>query len=118
MWVMKAGCPSGNESNAVMILTKPDLAAKRADEILDLLRVMGERRHRPPDRTRPGGVAAATRDDMDVKLRHQIAQGCDVQLVAFGDLFQRARDPGNFRHQLRLLNLLEVDNLARLVPAR
>src|SRR5260370_1187703 len=38
-----------------MSSTKPNLAAKRADEILHLFGVMGERRHHPPDRERPGG---------------------------------------------------------------
>src|ERR1035437_1275093 len=114
---MKAGRPSGNESNAVMSSTKPNLSstkpdftAKCADEILDLLGVMCERRHHPPDRTRPGDIARAARDHMHVQLRHQIAEGCDIQLLAFGDFFQRACDATNFRHQLRLLDLVEVNN--------
>jgi len=70
-----------------MISTKPDFTAKRADEILNFLGIVGERWHHPPDRTRPGDIAAAARDHMDVQLRHQIAESCDIQLVAFGDLF-------------------------------
>src|ERR1700730_19093876 len=114
----KPGCPNGNESNAVMCSTKPDFTAKRADESLYFLGIMGERRHYPPDRTRPGGVAGAARDDMDVQLRHQIAERCDVQLVAFGDLFQGAGDAVDLRHQLRLLDLVEIDDLDGLRPAR
>src|SRR5258707_14729500 len=100
------------------VLTKPDLAAKRADEILNFLGVMSEWRQRPPDRARPGGIAGAPRDDMHVELRHHIAERCDVQLVAFGDLLQGACDTGNFRHQLRLLDLVEVDDFPGPMPAR
>ena len=67
--------------------TQPDLAAERADEILDFLGVMRQWRHHAPDRPRPGGIAGAARDDVDMKLRHQIAQCRDIELVAFGDLF-------------------------------
>src|SRR5712671_7530293 len=102
----KAGRPSGNESNAVMSSTKPYLAAKRADEILDFLGVMRQWRHHPPDRTRPGHVAGAARDDMHMQLRHQIAQRCDIQLVAFGDVFQRAGDTADLGHQLPLRYLV------------
>ena len=79
---------------------------------------MRKRRHHAPDRTRPGDIARTTRDHVDVQLRHQIAQCCDIELVAFGDLFQGARDPGNFRHQLRLFDLVEIDDLHGLGPAR
>ena len=80
------------QSNALMSSTKPDFAAKRADEILDFFGVMRQRRHHAPDRPRPGGIAGAARDNMNMQLRHQIAQRCDIQLVAFGDFFQRAGD--------------------------
>ena len=59
---------------------------------LDFLGVMRERRHHPPDRARPRGIAAAPRDDVDVKLRHDVAQGGDIQFVGLGDIFQRARE--------------------------
>src|SRR5580700_8127136 len=92
MLLTKAGRPRGKESNAVMSSTKPDFAAKRADEILHLLGVVCERRHHPPDRTRPGGIAGAAGDDVDVQLRHQIAESCDIELVASCDFFQRTPD--------------------------
>src|SRR5882757_6381799 len=117
-WVTKAGCPSGNFSNADIYSTQPDLAAKCADEILHFLGIMRQRRHHAPDRARPGDIAAAAGDDMNVKLRHQIAECGDIELVALGDVFQRARDPGNLRHQLRLLDLVEVDQLDRAIAAR
>src|SRR5664279_4610787 len=79
---------------------------------------MRERWHHPPDRTRPGDVAAAARDNMDVQLRYYIAERCDVELVALGDLFQGASDAGDFGHQLRLLDLVEIDDLHGVVPAR
>src|SRR5215471_21128739 len=70
--------------------TQPDLAAQRADEKLHLLCVMGERRRRAPDRARPGDVALTACDDVHVQLRHGIAESCNVELVAFGDVLQHA----------------------------
>src|SRR5258708_31966 len=75
-------------------------------------------RPRPPDPTRPSDVTGAPRDDMHVQLRPQIAHRGDIQLVVLGDIFQGACDAGNFRHQLRLLDLLKVDDFHGLRPAR
>ena len=85
----ESGLASGYLSNADICSTQPDLAAKRADEILNFLGVMRQWRHHAPDRARPGRVAGAARDDMDVQLRHQIAEGCDVQFVALGNFLQK-----------------------------
>ena len=65
----------------------------------------------PPHRLRPGRVAARARDDVDVELRHHIAERRDVELVAVGDRLERARRRGDLGHQLRLLDLVEVDDL-------
>src|SRR5579872_3696347 len=98
--------------------TKPDFAAKRADESLNLLRVMCKRRHDAPHWPRPGGIARAPRDDMDVQLRHHVSERCNIQLGAFGDVFQRARNSRNLGHQLRPLDFVEVDDLHDLWAAR
>src|SRR3954453_14044187 len=108
MWVTKAGLPNGNESNAVIESTKPDLAAKRADEGLHFFGVMRQWRHHAPHRPRPCGVAGAPLDDVNVQLRHQIAEGGDIQLVASRDVLQLAGCAGDFGHQLRLRHLVEV----------
>ena len=79
---------------------------------------MGERRHQPPDRAGPGNVAGAARDDMHVQLRHQVAERGDVQLVAFGDLFQGAGGAADLRHQLALFDFVEIDDLHGFMPAR
>src|SRR5258706_6087085 len=103
MLEMKAGWPSGNESNAVIGSTKPDLAAQRADEILYFFGVVRQRRHHAPDRPRPGDVAGTAGDDMHVQLRHQITPNGEVQLIALCDLLPGAGDTAEFGHQLRLL---------------
>src|SRR4051812_28174176 len=102
----------------LVLSTQPDLAAKRADESLHLGGVVRQGLHHAPDRSRPGGITGAARDDVDVKLRHEIAECRDVELVALGDLLQRARDAGDLRHQLRLLHLVEVDDLDRIHAPR
>src|SRR5947207_9589015 len=93
--------------------TQPDLAAQRADEILHLLGVMGQRRHHTPDGARPGDVRGTARDDVDMQLRYEVAQSRDIEFVASGDFLQRSGNAGNFRHQLRLLDLGKVDDLHR-----
>src|SRR6185295_14340044 len=118
MWVTKAGFPSGYLSNADICSTQPDLAAKRVDEILNLLGVMRQRRHHAPDRAWPGHIAGAPRDDMDMQLRHQITECRDIELVALGDLFEGARNARDFRHQLRLRDLVEVDDFHSTLPPR
>ena len=42
-----------------------------------------------PDRTRPGGIAGAAPQHMDMQLRHHIAQGADIEL---GDAGQASHD--------------------------
>ena len=69
------------------------------------------RRHRVPHRPRPGRVAARARDDMDVQLRHDVAERRDVDLVAAGERLERAAGVGDLAHQLRLLGRVEVDDL-------
>ncbi len=47
-----------------------------------------------PDRAGPGRIADAARHDMDVQLRHQIAQRADIDLGRRGERFQRSRGAG------------------------
>src|SRR5574340_1075119 len=50
-------------------------------------------RHGAPDRLRPGRVVLAPRDDMDMELRHYVAECGDVELVAGGDALERRAGP-------------------------
>src|SRR3984885_14813125 len=79
---------------------------------------MRELWHYPPDRPWPCGIARPPRDDVHVQLRNHIAERCDVQLLAFGDFFQCPCNTGNLRHQLRLLDLVEIDDFHNFRPAR
>ena len=89
----------------------PNPAAQLADEGLDLLRIVVDRRRLAPHGLRPGDVARASGDDVHMQLRHDIAERGDVELVAGGDRLERAGDAGDFGHQLRLLDLVEIDDL-------
>ena len=50
---------------------------------------IGARRRRAPRRLRPGNVAAKARDNVNMELRHHVAERRDVDLVACGDRLQR-----------------------------
>ena len=49
------------------------------------------------------GVALAARNDMDVKLRHDVAERGDVELSARRHGLEGARQPRDLGHQLGLL---------------
>lgn len=53
-----------------------------------------------------------------MKLRHHIAEGGDIELVAFGDFFERAADAIDLGHQLRLRDFVEIDDVNDVGPAR
>ena len=55
---------------------------------------------------------------MHVQLRHLVAERGDVELVAFGDGFERARRGGDFAQQLDLRVFVEVDEFDEAGPAR
>src|SRR5260370_42523296 len=63
-----------------------DSLTDRLDQPVALGFPVWARRQRPPDRTRPGRVVAAPRNDVDMELRHHIADGRDVDLVAAGQV--------------------------------
>src|SRR5689334_16000336 len=90
----------------------PDLALDRVDEPVELAGIVGGRLCRTPDRLWPARIARAPRDHMDVQLRHRIAERRHVELVAGGHLLEGTRYARNLGHQLRALDLLEVDDLA------
>ena len=76
-------------------LTRLVASAARAAKPVSLsscaLRRRSRGRHRVPHRLRPGRIAARARDDVDMKLRHHIAERRDIDLVAAGDRLERAR---------------------------
>src|SRR3569623_1618757 len=69
-------------------LSDPDSLAQRLCESCCFRGIVGCGRHQPPNRPWPCGVADAARDDVDMQLRHDIAECCEVQLVGHGDLLQ------------------------------
>ena len=74
--------------------------------------------HRVPHRAGPGRVAARARDDMDMELRHDIAERRDIDLVAVGERLERAAGVGDLAHQLRLFDHVEIGDFRGQVPAR
>ena len=71
-------------------------APERADQAVANDRFVRGWRGRAPHRLRPGGVAMAACDDMHMQLRHHVAERGDIELLAFGDGFERARRGGDF----------------------
>ena len=51
------------------------------------------------------------RNHMHVQLRHLVAERGDIEFLAFGDGFERARRGGDFAQQLHLLVFFQVDEL-------
>ena len=47
-------------------------------------------------------------DDVDVQLRHAVAERGDVEFVTFGDGFERACGGGGFAEQLNLIRVRKV----------
>src|ERR1043165_8484725 len=108
--------PRGSASRAESV--EPDLLAQRLAEPVQFLALVGARRRHAPDRLRPGRIAAEPGDDVDVELRHDIAERRDVELVAIGHGAQRACDARHLGHQLRLRDVVEIDQFDDVGPAR
>ena len=94
----------GGEFNA----TRNRLGTQRASELLPdrpdksrkLRRFARAQRFRPPNGFRPQRIGLAAGDDVDVQLRHHVAQRGDVDLVALRHFFERQRgerDPPSAR---------------------
>src|SRR5689334_7130788 len=79
-----------------------DFRPNAGDETGKLVRFVGLRWYRAPDRPGPSGVGTAARDDVDVKLRHDVADRRDIELVARGDVLEHPREHGDLIHQLLL----------------
>jgi hypothetical protein len=63
-------------------LLRPDRAAQRRDQMVTCGGIVVARGYGTPHRFRPRRIAAAARDDMDVKLGDHVAERGDVELVA------------------------------------
>src|SRR6202051_3704829 len=87
-----------------------DLSADGLDQLLAPGGLVGARRLCGPDRPRPKRVVAPSGDDVDVELRHHIADGRDVDLVATGQVLEELRQERQLTHQLRALGLAEVED--------
>jgi len=71
----------------------------------------------PPYRPRPGRIANNPRDDMQVKLTNDVAEGADIDLVRSRITFQEPRSAARFVHQLRLVRELEIGQFDQAFPA-
>ena len=65
-----------------------------------------------PDRGRPGRIAIMPGHDVEVELRHDVADRCGVDLVCAGVPFQPRPETGGKRHQALLISRAEVMQLA------
>ena len=63
----------------------------------------------PPYRPRPGRIANNPRDNMQVKLAHDIAKRADIDLVGPQVTLQEPRSATCLVHQLRLIRELKID---------
>src|SRR4029450_13614314 len=88
-WGTRSLIPAASE----LKLVERNLAPDRADERLKLGFVVRDGSHQAPNGPRPGAVTLPTRDHMHMQLRYYIAKRGDVELVAAGNLLQRARNP-------------------------
>ena len=68
-----------------------ELLPDRPDKPRKLRRFAGARRFRPPNGFRPQRIGLAAGDDVDVQLRHHVAQRGDIDLVALRHFFERQR---------------------------
>src|SRR5215467_6820705 len=93
------------------MLRKPDLAAQCRDEAFAFSEIIWARRRRAPYRLRPSWIVTLPRDDMDVKLRHHIADRRDIELIACRHSLEGTRHGVDLGHELRLLGHVEVDDL-------
>src|SRR6185312_11373642 len=103
--VQSAPSPSSRAAR-LRLLKRP---AQVAYEARTCRLVVGLRRRRAPHRLWPGEIGPVTRDDVHVQLRHDIADGCDVELVAGGDRLERGADARDLGRELALRVLLQVD---------
>ena len=81
---------------------RPQFAAQGGEQALARGRIVVARRCCTPHRVRPGPIAAAPRDDMDVELRHHIAERGDVELVAWRHRLQGAGHNRDLRGEPRI----------------
>src|SRR5580704_13756639 len=70
----------------------------------------------PPYRPRPGRIANNPRDDMQVKLTNDVAEGADIDLVRPRATLQEPRSAARFVHQLRLVRQLKIGQFDQAFP--
>src|SRR5579883_2921860 len=97
---------------------KIDLAPQCRDKTFAFGGIVGPSRCRPPHRLRPRRIVSATRHDMDMELRHHVADRRNVEFIARRDLPERTRYAGDFDHELPLITFVEINDLASAGPPR
>src|SRR3569623_1052055 len=81
---LAGGCPACHRG-----LGDPDFLAQRLREPCGFRGVIRRWRHQSPHRARPRGVTDTAGDEVDMQLRHDIAEGGDIHLVGLGVVLQR-----------------------------
>src|SRR5260221_7766685 len=100
-------------SETSRMLRKPNLTAQCRDEAFAFGEIVGPRRHRTPHRLRPCRIVELPRYDMNVELRHHIADRRNVEFVAGRYSLEGTRHHIDLGHELDLFGSPEVDDLAR-----
>lgn len=75
-------------------------------------------RHRAPHRLRPRRIIVLPRDDMNVELRHHIADRRNVELVASRHGLECARRKSDLGHELNLIGCIEIDDFTHAEAPR
>src|ERR1700722_10910619 len=70
----------------------------------------------PPYRPRPSRIANNPRDNMQVKLAHDVAKRADIDFIRFHVTLQESHGPTRFLHQLRLVRRLKIDQFDQAFP--
>ena len=80
--------------------------------------LVGARRHHAPDRPRPAGVASRRAMTWTCSCGTTLPSAAMLSLSHSVTALQRPRDQRDLAHQLRLLELVEVDDFGDVRPAR
>src|ERR1700722_16447857 len=115
-WAIPIGCGAISESTSlyayIMYIIRRGMSracvdglnwqpfSRCRDQRLRAVVVVGRRGAVPPDRPRPSGIANNPRDNMQVKLAHDVAKRADIDFIRFHVTLQESHGPTRFLHQL------------------
>ena len=99
-----------------LLILQPGL--KCGDAIGSLRGTHGPALAHRPDRVGPGGIGRETGDDMDMKLRHLIAQGCRIDFLGRERRLHQPAGAGDLLDQHAALGRGQIVQLAQSRPLR